>query len=174
MTAGAIDRLKRHVPWQARIVGKIALSRLPAGYGAIPDASVDFIWSQAVLEHIRRAEFPEFMAETRRVLKPEGVCSHRIDLKDHLGGSLHNLRFFEAVWESRFMSDSGFYTNRLRYGELLDIFRAAGFAVHVTDRREWNAPPIRRDKLAEPFRGLSEDDLSVSEFGVVLRPLRVH
>lgn len=296
MTAGAIERLKRHVPWQARVVGKIALSRLPAGYGmwralslfrhgamdrpdyafsvfsehhhaagmsgraggfvgmeigpgdslfssliahafgakathlvdcgpfanrdlmpylamvkflaarglpvpnvtrsrsvdeilrtcgstyhtdglrslrAIPDASVDFIWSQAVLEHIRRADFPEFIAEMRRVLKTNGVCSHRIDLKDHLGGSLQNLRFSERIWESRFMSGSGFYTNRLRYHELLEIFGEAGFLAEVTDRQGWNTLPIRRDRLAVPFRRMSDDDLSVSEFGVVLRPLRV-
>jgi hypothetical protein len=72
------------------------------------------------------------------------------------------------------MSSSGFYTNRLRYVELLEIFRAAGLSVQVTDRQGWDALPIRRDKLAERFRRLSDDDLSVSEFGVVLRPGRVN
>ena len=35
----------------------------------IPDQSVDFIWSQAVCEHIRKNEFLDTMRELRRVLR---------------------------------------------------------------------------------------------------------
>jgi cyclopropane fatty-acyl-phospholipid synthase-like methyltransferase len=54
----------------------------------IPTASVDYLFS--VLEHIRLKEFPELMKETRRILKPDSVCSHQIDFRDHLGGALNN------------------------------------------------------------------------------------
>lgn len=59
-----------------------------ASLKAIPDHSVDFIWSQAVLEHVRKADFLETLRETHRILGTLGVCSHRIDLTDHLGESL--------------------------------------------------------------------------------------
>lgn len=66
----------------------------------IPSDSVDFIWSQAAFEHIRRHEFLDTMRELRRVLRAGGVCSHRIDLKDHLDGALNNMRFPTRLWEA--------------------------------------------------------------------------
>jgi hypothetical protein len=47
-----------------------------------------------------------------RALKPGGICVHRVDLKDHLGGGLSTLRFTDAIWESVLLRMSGFCTNR--------------------------------------------------------------
>lgn len=137
----------------------------------IPDQSVDFIWSQAVLEHVRRHEFAATLTECRRILKPDGVASHCIDLKDHLGGGLNNLRFSRRVWEAEFMVRSGFYTNRLRYSELLDLFAAAGFAVEWLEVNRWPTPPLPPARLAAEFRHFSADDLCVREFDVLLTPI---
>jgi len=136
----------------------------------IPGQSVDFVWSQAVLEHIRRAEFLDFMQEIRRTLRKSGICSHRIDLMDHLGGALNNLRFSDRLWESNFMATSGFYTNRIRYNEMLDLFRHAGFRIEVVQVDRWDQLPTPRLKLAEPFRILPDEELCVSGFDVILRP----
>lgn len=87
----------------------------------IPSASVDLIWSHAVLEHVRRDDFLPILRELRRIQRSDGVGSHRIDLQDHLGGALNNLRFQERIWESEWMSRSGFYTNRIRYNEMLSL-----------------------------------------------------
>src|SRR5262249_11769326 len=84
-----------------------------ASLRTLSSGTIDFLFSNAVLEHIRLADFVEIIKETRRVLKPTGVASHLIDFKDHLQGALNNLRFSERVWESHFMASSGFYTNRL-------------------------------------------------------------
>ena len=136
----------------------------------IPDGSVDFVWSQAVLEHIRRAEFLPTMKELRRVLARGGVASHRIDLADHLGGALNNLRFRRTVWESPTWSSSGFYTNRIRYGEMLDLFHEAGFASTVVGVDRWTALPTPRRKLDREFRDRPDQDLIVSGFDVILTP----
>ena len=61
----------------------------------IADDSIHFIWSHAVLEHVRLNEFDAQLEEMRRILVPGGICSHRVDLRDHLGGVLNNLRFFK-------------------------------------------------------------------------------
>lgn len=135
----------------------------------VPSGSVDFVWSQAVLEHIGRAEFCDYMKELRRVLRDDGCASHTVDLKDHLGGQLNNLRFSDRVWESSLMSCSGFYTNRLRFSEMLDIFRDAGFSAEVTRVARWSEVPTPRRRLAKQFRDWPEDDLLVSGFDVVLR-----
>jgi SAM-dependent methyltransferase len=135
----------------------------------VPDHSVDLIFSQAVLEHVRRSEFRQTMIECRRVLKPDGAFSNHVDLKDHLGGALNNLRFRTSVWESPLFSNSGFYTNRIRYSEMLEEFRAAGFAIVWSRPASWDQLPTPRARLAEEFRGLSEDELRVSGFDVLLR-----
>jgi SAM-dependent methyltransferase len=136
----------------------------------IPSRSVDFIFSNAVLEHVRKREMRAVAAEMRRCLKPEGRCSHRVDLQDHLGGALNNLRFSEDVWESEFMAKSGFYTNRIRYHEFLELFRQAGFKVDLKRTLRWDRLPTPRNKLNEAFRSIPDDDLLVYGFDVVLQP----
>jgi len=133
-------------------------------------ASVDLIWSHAVLEHVRKRDFDETLGEMRRILHPAGVASHRIDLHDHLGGTLNNLRLSETLWESEWMARSGFYTNRLRYSDLIARFAAAGFAVEILGVERWPAPSTPRRSLAVPFRLLPEEELLISAFDVLLRP----
>ena len=137
---------------------------------SIPEQSVDFVWSKDVLEHVRCSEFSDLMCELRRVIRPDGLCSHQIDLKDHLGKSLNNLRFPEHIWESRWVTNSGFYTNRIRYSEMINKFEAAGFSVEVVDVDRWPGLPIPKNKLSRDFRHLSDEELCVSRFDVVLRP----
>jgi SAM-dependent methyltransferase len=135
---------------------------------ALPDASVDFVWSQAVLEHVPLSEFLPTMRELHRVLKPDGVVSHRVDLKDHLAGALNNLRFSQATWESPLFRRSGFYTNRIRFQPMLDLFAQAGFAVRDLTVERWKALPTPRTRMADPFRSMDPDALLVSGFDVVL------
>ncbi len=141
-----------------------------ASLRSIPAGSVDFAWSQAVLEHVRRADFLDTMREFRRVLRDDGICSHRVDLRDHLAYALNNLRFSERMWESDFMVTDTFYTNRIRYSAMLDLFRKAGFNVEVVQEERWDRLPTPRGKLAPPFRELPDDELSVRGFHVLLRP----
>jgi len=82
---------------------------------SIPDKSVDFVFSQVVLEHIAKNEFLDNFKELKRITKDKGVHSHTVDLRDHLGSSLNNLRFSERVWQSSLFRKSGFYTNRFLY-----------------------------------------------------------
>jgi len=137
---------------------------------AIPDGRADLVFSQAVLEHVRRREFAPFVREMRRVLKPSGVASHQIDLKDHLAASLNNLRFSTDVWESETMARSGFYTNRLRRQEILAAFEAAGFRTRVDGVRRWAAVPLDRRAMDASFRGMPDDELTISQFDLIATP----
>lgn len=155
------------------ILARCGASYLTSGLDSlrgIPSSTVDFIFSNAVLEHVRRRELADVLRETRRIVKPGGCCFHRIDLQDHLGGALNNLRFADNVWESEFMARSGFYTNRIRYGEMIRLFAHTGFAVEVKRVLRWNVLPTARDKLHKMFRSMPTDDLLVYGFDVVLRP----
>lgn len=43
-----------------------------------PDESVDFIWSSHVMEHFTEDESENVLREMYRVLKPGGICQHRL------------------------------------------------------------------------------------------------
>lgn len=135
---------------------------------AIPSDSVDFIWSHVVLQHVKRAEFADYLSECRRMLRPTGVCSHRIDLTDPMGKNLNHLRFSSRFWESRFVADAGYYSNRLRYSQMLTCFRDAGFVPTVTSTQRWRRLPMARTTLWREFRDLPDDELLVSAFDVLL------
>jgi hypothetical protein len=135
---------------------------------ALPSESINLIFSHAVLEHVRKGDFFETQIELSRILKPQGYCSHSIDLKDHLGGNLNNLRFSEKVWESEFFARSGFYTNRIQMETMLDFFTNANFEIESKQIRRWDALPMKRNSLAQEFRSIPDQILNVSGFDVVL------
>ena len=137
----------------------------------LPDKSVDFIFSQAVLEHIRKREFLEMLKQMRRITKDDGACSHSIDLKDHLGGKLDNLRFSEKAWESDLFAHSGFYTNRIRCHEMLVLFQLAGFDPRFVRPKYWPELPTSKKKLSDRFNCLPDQELMISEFDVILCPV---
>lgn len=136
---------------------------------SVQDESIDLVFSHAVLEHVRVGEFAETMRECYRVMKPGAVASHRIDLRDHLGGGLNNLRIPSALWERDFFATSGFYTNRLSFSEIQRQMAAVGFDILSVVENRWPAPPIKRHQIAKEFRGRSDEELCVPGFDIVLR-----
>ncbi len=69
------------------------------------------------------------------------------------------------------MAKSGFYTNRIRYSQMLNIFKKTGFKVETTIIETWEKLPISRSKLSHDFRDLANEDLCVSVFNVLLKPI---
>ena len=109
------------------------------------------------------------MQECHRIMRENAASIHTIDLKDHLNKALNNLRFSHSFWESKFISNSGFYTNRIRYSEMLKIFKNTGFSISIVSKKTWSELPTPRKYIAHPFNLLTDDELCVSEFTVVLR-----
>jgi SAM-dependent methyltransferase len=144
-----------------------------ASLRAIPEASVDLVFSNAVIEHVRKRDFAETARELFRIMKPDGVASHWIDYRDHLQLGLNNLRFSEPVWESDFMSRSGFYTNRLPAFAIRALFEQAGFTVEVRNTTLWpGGLPTPQRAMSKPFRGMIADDLMVMTNWLLLRKPR--
>ena len=98
------------------------------------------------------------------------MCSHKVDLRDHLGGALNNLRFPESLWESNLWANSGFYTNRLRCSEIIQSFQSAGFHVEEVETSRWETLPTPRRKLAPEFRRHPDRELCISGLSMVVRP----
>jgi hypothetical protein len=136
---------------------------------SLPSSEIDFAFSQAVLEHIALGEFDETIRQLFRVQRETALCSHRIDLQDHLAHSLNSLRFSTRVWESRLLSTSGFYTNRLRASQIRARFEQAGYRLESWDTERWPRMPVPADRLSSEFRDLPEADLLVRSIDVVAR-----
>lgn len=90
---------------------------------ALPDNSLDTIFSITVLEHV--ADLPAVLRNTCRMLKPGGWCCHDLDLRDHAhldDAPLDFLRYSEEEYLRR-----GPLSYRHRVSDYLREFAAAGF-----------------------------------------------
>jgi SAM-dependent methyltransferase len=128
--------------------------------------SIDLIYSNSVLEHIRLNELQDNLEHQYRILKKGGIAVHRVDLKDHLGGGLNNLRFSEKFWESDFISSSGFYTNRVRFSTFLDLLKSIGYKVDFIEYSKFTNLPLKYIYMAKIFKNLP--DLDVRHFDIIL------
>lgn len=135
----------------------------------IPDSSVDFIWSHAVLEHIKQIDFLETLKELRRIIKTSGVCSHVMDLRDHMNGSLNHLRLSAHWWSSPLIRDCDF-PNRIRFSEALNNFRLARFEPKIVRLKRWKHLPLPKTEMAREFQMLDDQNLCVMSFHALLHP----
>jgi len=135
----------------------------------IKSDSVDFCFSQAVLEHVFKDEINEYISELYRIQKHGGLCSHKIDLKDHMGGGLNSLRFSSKIWEKPLLKRAGFYTNRIRSSYLIQTFENVGFKVIQFELSKWKTLPIKRHKLAKEFMVLPQEELLISGLYVLCK-----
>jgi SAM-dependent methyltransferase len=138
--------------------------------------SVDFITSTNTLEHIPTGDLVPILRECRRLLRPDGSMSSRIDLCDHHSYSdraltpYNFLRYSDRAW--RVLDSRLSHQNRLRRPDYLDAFAAAGLAV-VEERAQ--APEdaiehLRAMDLAPRFRAYKDEDLAVTRLFLVARP----
>jgi SAM-dependent methyltransferase len=141
-------------------------------WGQVKSESIDFLFSQAVLEHVPFNQLRKTIAEMYRVLRPGARASHRVDLKDHLGGGLNNLRFSESLWESSAFRNGGFYTNRVRLSSFIGIFEDIGFEIVELKKDEFKKLPLPVEKVNGSVGWTDESDLLVSGFDILMiRPL---
>ena len=131
----------------------------------LPDKSVDLVFSQSVLEHVRPADLEHITRESARILR--GRAHHHIALCDHLTehepnfSGIHFLSHSPLVWWLR--NNRINYHNRWRAPQFIDLFtRCGGRIVHRVER----TPP--RDREAARTMGLPvEAAISHLEIDVV-------
>jgi SAM-dependent methyltransferase len=134
--------------------------------------SLDYIFSNGVLQSIWLDDVAPTLKELRRIIHPEGDSVHSVDLRDTMGQSLNHLRFSDEWWESEWFRTAGFYTNRLRLSQLCDLCRDAGFEPVLDEINRFPRLPLGRQKLAERYQSVSDDDLMVSTIRLILRPAK--
>jgi Methyltransferase domain len=139
----ASGELKKAIAGQSHEATSLAMVREPAeALVSIPDESIDFIYSNAVLEHV--VDMRRVAHELARVSKDGAWSAHQIDWRDHrdfsrplehlvLGEDEYRKAADAANWKYEF-------GNRLRSIEFGACFEDAGF--EIVDRQP--------NMLAEP------------------------
>lgn len=138
--------------------------------GHLESNSVDFLWSHSVLQHIHIDSFLNALIEFHRILKPGSLMSHKVDFKDCIAFGLNNMRFSDVTWNSDRFFTSGFYTNRIRRDEMLNLFSDSGFDVIKTNDFYFEEVPLKLTQCSEDIRErYSEHDLIYSGMHSILR-----
>lgn len=139
---------------------------------ALPDGSIDIIFSNACLEHVI-----DPAGAARRIstlLKPGGVTTHGIDLRDHRNFELplDFLRYPEWMWQAA--SSRRTHTNRWRASDWSNAFQAAGLVdIRVEPKEVADVTNKQRDRFAKKFRHRSTEDLGILQMEITAsKPLR--
>jgi hypothetical protein len=158
-------RIQYHAPGDARSTG-------------LPDRSVDFICSTAVMEHIPEPEIRAILGECRRIATARARFSFIIDYHDHYGTAdgeitLWNFyRYSEKEW--RKFNPSNHYQNRLRHSDHERIFGELGLDTVKVQRiiPDWAEPSLKKVPVCDEFARYSRDDLLAASGKFLLRPAR--
>ncbi len=143
----------------------------------LPDGSIDMVHSTDTCEHIPHDDLAAIFTESRRLLRPGGVFSCRIDLQDHYSyfdpslSPYHYLRFSDRAWS--LVNSPIHFQNRLRSPDYLELVRNAGFEIvreAPSGPNEKGRAELAELPLAERFRGMSVDELGVTILSFVARP----
>lgn len=144
----------------------------------LPGGSVNFASSTDTCEHIPAPDLAAIFAESRRLLRPGGAFSCRIDLQDHYAyfdrglSRYHFLRFSDRMW--RLLSSPLQFQNRLRAPDYLRLVREAGLelaAENPSGPSEAGRAELQRMPLAPRFREYSLDELGVTILSFVARAM---
>lgn len=120
-------------------------------------ASVDLVYSQAVLEHVE--DLKRVYRAMYLWLKPGGIMSHVIDFSCH-GLANHwngHWGYSDFIW-SLIKGKRLYLINREPHSVHLSLLKQAGFRI-VCDLKNQSQSGLERQRLASRFQKISDDDL---------------
>ena len=143
----------------------------------LPADSFDFISSTDTVEHIPRPDLERIFVELARILRPGGLISCTIDLRDIYSyfdpniSQYNFLRFSDRTWS---LANSGLhYQSRLRLPDFYEIVEAAGLEIvekHVDEPSPEEIAELESMTLAPRFRnGYSMQELGAKSAHLVAR-----
>lgn len=144
----------------------------------LEDGSIDVVFSNSVLEHVRRETISDMFVEALRVLHPGGLMFHSVNCGDHYAyidrriSQLNYLQYSDRGW--RFWDNRFLYQNRMRAHEFTDAAAQLGFDVTL----DTSTPrPERLRELASlrvhrQFRHVPPEKLCLTSVDFIARPRR--
>ncbi len=175
------DRLRQLVNFKGDLNALLRLANIvyksPADATKLdlPDGSIDFHVSYAVLEHMPREIIEATLNEARRLMRPEGLLVHVIDPSDHFSHdddsitAINFLQFSDQEWR-RLAGNRFMYHNRLRAHEFVQLFEQTGLNIllnqQVTDDRSLNV--LQQGFRLDPqFQKINVEQLAVRNITLV-------
>ncbi len=124
------------------------------------DASVDIIYSCAVLEHVHNLDL--CFAEMSRVLRPGGIMYHEVDLRDHIF-SQRSLFFLTLsdYWFRTLFQYTGGYVNRKRVSSYRSLAEKYGLSIVSLEGKNESPEPTIPRKITGLY---SKEDLEILSF----------
>ncbi len=138
--------IKYHIPWN--------------GFNIINYDSLDFIYSQAVLEHVEDLE--NTYSAMQKWLKPSGLMSHTIDFKSHGVTKSWNGHWTFSDFEWNIVKGGKiFLINRQPLSKHIELHSKYGFKILV------NVPVtlvsnLKSNQISRKFKNLSAKDITTS------------
>jgi 2-polyprenyl-3-methyl-5-hydroxy-6-metoxy-1,4-benzoquinol methylase len=130
----------------------------PIEQPSLPENSFDIVFSAACLEHV--ADPSAAIRTIHRLLKPGGVTTHSIDLRDHrdFTDPLAFLRHSDRTW--RAATSRRLVTNRWRASDWQRGFESAGFVdVTVEPHEQVTITEAMRSRFHRSFQSKDLTDL---------------
>lgn len=163
-----LERIRRAVSEQGEAGGEIEIRYFAPWDDAaeIQPETVDWIFSQAVLEHVDDVQAT--YANLSKWLRPGGLMSHRIDYSCHGITRDWNGHWTvsEAIWNV-IRGKRAYLINRLPHSAHLQALRASGFSILLDFRTE--GAPLARTSLSTSFQSLTAEDLGTTGAFILTR-----
>ena len=147
---------------------------------ALPAASVDIVFSNSVLEHVSLDALRGMMAESERILRPNGIAVHAVNCGDHYAyfdrsiTQANYLQFTDREWQR--WNTPLQYQNRLRPIDFLRSAEHAGLQIV----RSWSRPrpeivsQLRGMPIAAEFRDYTAEQLATTSVTFIASPANAH
>ncbi|MDQ3021682.1 MAG: class I SAM-dependent methyltransferase [Bacteroidota bacterium] len=139
--------------------------------------SIDFILSNATMEHIPENDISPIMKECYRILTKNGIMSNVIDYRDHWSFfdssiSVYNyLKFSDNKWLK--LNPSIMYQNRMRHKDYIKIIKDTGFEIleeTANKPNEKELDELKNIRLDKDFsNNYSKEELSIKSSILVIK-----
>ena len=139
---------------------------------ALPDRSIDTVYSNNVLEHVETGALKAIFWESARILKNDGIAVHDVNCGDHFAYSdasisqLHYLQYNSTEWKR--WNNSILYQNRLRPSDFIRIAEEAGFKIVLRKSRPHPELLKQIPIIAPEFSRYAQEDLSSTSLALVV------
>lgn len=142
----------------------------------LPNASVDLVFSNSVLEHVPKPAVKQLFAESARILRPDGVAVHGVNCGDHYAyfdrqiTQINFLQYSERDWA--LWNNDLLYQNRLRPPDFKSILEDESLDL-IFERRSARpgcAEAFEHLRVAPEFAHYDKRDLVCTSFDFVARP----
>jgi SAM-dependent methyltransferase len=152
-------------------LGITYLAPVDAMRTGLASGSFDLVTSTDTLEHVPRGQLVPLLTECRRLLRPGGILTARIDYRDHYAYSdaslapFNFLQFGKRAW--RRWNPPSHFQSRLRHVDHLRAIDQAGFEVVEVDA---SAPMVDTLGPIHPeFARYAREELATPDAWIVAR-----